>query len=271
MKKNLKKLLSVMLCMVMLLILVPSVDSSVQAASAKLNKTKATMTVGGQLTLKVTGTTKKATWSSSNSTVASVSGGTVKAKKAGTATITAKVGKKRYKCVITVNNSASLYKSFLTSNQKTIKWYYVLDIDKNGVADLVASDGGGAMTNYVVYTIKSGKVVKTGECTTRGENSYSPNFYYVAKYHALMTSGWTNFIGGSWANLFVLSGSKLKVKYHAREQHNPNDIYYTGTNDTSAKKVSKSSYNSYCKKYFKNYKTIKLLSNSASNRLKSFG
>ena len=78
----------------------------------KLNKTKSTMTVGKKQTLKATVTPKKASsravvWKSSNTKIATVSSkGVVKAKKAGTATITAtaKDGSgKKAACKITVN------------------------------------------------------------------------------------------------------------------------------------------------------------------------
>lgn len=82
--------------------------SQVQAAKVRLNMTKKTLTVGKQVTLKVKGTRKKVKWSSSNKKVASVSSkGKVKAKKAGKATITAKVGKKKYKCRITVKKKTA--------------------------------------------------------------------------------------------------------------------------------------------------------------------
>ena len=77
----------------------------------KLNKTKSTMTVGKKQTLKATVTPKKASsravvWKSSNTKIATVSSkGVVKAKKAGTATITAtaKDGSgKKAACKITV-------------------------------------------------------------------------------------------------------------------------------------------------------------------------
>lgn len=92
--------------------------SQVQAAKVRLNMTKKVLTVGKTVTLKVKGTKKKVKWSSSNKKVASVSSkGKVKAKKAGKATITAKVGKKKYKCKITVKKKKSTKKT--TTTQKT--------------------------------------------------------------------------------------------------------------------------------------------------------
>ena len=68
-----------------------------------MNKSKATIYVGETVTLKLKNNKKKVKWSSSNKKVAAVSKkGKVKGKKAGKATITAKVGKKKYNCKITV-------------------------------------------------------------------------------------------------------------------------------------------------------------------------
>ena len=75
-----------------------------QAAKVSLNKKKATITVGKTLKLKLSGVkASKVKWSSSGKAVASVSRkGVVQAKKAGKATITARVGKKKYTCKVTV-------------------------------------------------------------------------------------------------------------------------------------------------------------------------
>jgi len=107
-------------------------------AAVKMNKTKATIVKGKTLTLKVLGTKKKVTWSSSNKNVATVSSkGKVTAKRKGTCTITAKVAGKKYTCKITVKNpTTKLNKTSLamqvgdtytlkpTSDgaSKTVKW-----------------------------------------------------------------------------------------------------------------------------------------------------
>ena len=80
------------------------------AAKLKLSKKKLTLTEGGTATLtlkKGKKKVKKATWKSSNKTVATVSKGKVKAKSAGKAVITAKSGKKSVKCTVTVKAKAS--------------------------------------------------------------------------------------------------------------------------------------------------------------------
>ena len=71
---------------------------------AALNKTSVTIAAGKTAKLKVVGTTSAVRWSSSNKKVAKVSKttGLVTAKKVGTAKITAKFGKKKLICKVTV-------------------------------------------------------------------------------------------------------------------------------------------------------------------------
>jgi hypothetical protein len=83
----------------------PQTVVTTEAATVKLNKTKLTLGVSESYTLKLKGTKKKATWSSSNKKVATVKSGEVTAKKKGTAKITAKVGKKKYTCKVTVTKA----------------------------------------------------------------------------------------------------------------------------------------------------------------------
>ena len=71
----------------------------------KLSKTKLTLEVGESKTIKLKGAkTTKVRWTTSKKSVATVSKGKIKAKKAGTATITAKYKSKNYKCKVTVLN-----------------------------------------------------------------------------------------------------------------------------------------------------------------------
>ena len=101
--KKAKKLLSFLA--VMLLIVCMAVPVS---AAGKINKKKATLKVGQTLQLKVTGTKRKVKWTSSKKSVATVSSkGRVKAKKKGSATITAKIGKKKYTCKVTVKKASN--------------------------------------------------------------------------------------------------------------------------------------------------------------------
>lgn len=69
----------------------------------KLNKSKLTLQTGKTSKLKLKNTKKKVKWSSKNKKVATVSSkGVVKAVSVGKTTITAKSGKKKYSCKVTV-------------------------------------------------------------------------------------------------------------------------------------------------------------------------
>lgn len=137
MKKS-KKLLAVLT--MMLLIVCMAVPVS---AAGKINKKKATLKVGQTLQLKVTGTKGKVKWTSSKKSVAKVSSkGRVKAKKKGSATITAKIGKKKYTCKVTVKNASNGNGGFNsntntnTSGKKNVVTYHAESTPYGAVAIL---------------------------------------------------------------------------------------------------------------------------------------
>lgn len=92
--------------MTFLLVLCFAVTAS---AAPKLSQRKVSLTVGQKITLRVKNRgKKKVKWSSSNKKVAIVSSkGVVKAKKKGSAIITAKVGSRKLKCKVTVKKASS--------------------------------------------------------------------------------------------------------------------------------------------------------------------
>ena len=74
-------------------------------AAPKLSKKSANLLAGESIQLHVSGARKAAVWSSNNRSVARVKAGLVKARKAGRAVITAKVGAKKLTCTVTVKAS----------------------------------------------------------------------------------------------------------------------------------------------------------------------
>lgn len=117
--KQMKKILSVVLALVLSLSLLPVTSISAASKKVKLNKTKATIYVGKTVTLKLGNNKRKVKWSTSNKKVATVSKkGKVTGKKAGKTIITAKVGKKKYKCKITVKKK---YNRKITEKDKQYK------------------------------------------------------------------------------------------------------------------------------------------------------
>lgn len=72
-------------------------------AAAKISSKKVTLIKGQKKQLKISGTSKTVKWSSSNKSVAAVTAkGLVTAKKKGSAVITARSGKNKYTCKVTV-------------------------------------------------------------------------------------------------------------------------------------------------------------------------
>lgn len=77
----------------------------IKVEQPKLSKTSLALYTGQSYQLKISGTTRKVTWSTSNKSIATTNKtGKVFAKKAGTAFITAKINGVSYKCKITVKN-----------------------------------------------------------------------------------------------------------------------------------------------------------------------
>lgn len=89
-----------------------------------ISKTAVSIIAGDRYTLKVTGTTQKITWTTGNTSIATVSkNGLVIGKKKGVTVITAKVGTKKYTCKVTVE-SPTISKTAVTiteGNKITLK------------------------------------------------------------------------------------------------------------------------------------------------------
>ena len=123
MKKSKKLFMMLLVCLLMSMAVMP-----ISASAAKLNKKSITLNVGKTYTLKTAGIKGKITWSSNKKSIATVSSkGVVKAVKKGTAVVTAKYGKKKLTCKVTVKQpvtSIKLNKTSITlkkGNKLTLK------------------------------------------------------------------------------------------------------------------------------------------------------
>ena len=101
-----RKISGIIISLALILSLVITSTVTASAATIKINKTKACINVGASISLKISNTSKKVSWSSNNKSVAVVKStgnrtAKVTAKAPGKATITAKVNGKKYKCVVT--------------------------------------------------------------------------------------------------------------------------------------------------------------------------
>lgn len=253
---------------------------TVKNPSIKLNKTSLSVEEGKSYTLKATvrGTSKTVTWSTSNSSIATVSKGKVIGKKAGTVTIKATANGVSTTCKVKIKlpDYASLYRSFLAKSTVpagswNIKpdYFYVLNLDRTGVPELIISQEFSR--TFFVYTVISGKVRYLGECSKKGMVG-KPYITYSSTHKSIQVDGWINGVGGVWSANYAISKSKLIQKHYACEYANADGHgsreYYTAVNGASSKKVSKSTYVSFVNKYLlsKYYKQYNMLTNTLTNR-----
>ena len=128
MKNLVKKLFCAITVLVMSVIILPT---SVYAATPKISKSSAEVSIGYCITLNVSGTSGTVTWSSGDSSIAAVSSSgdnsaKVTGKKTGSTYIYAKTGSKTLKCKVTVR------KSFITLNKNTVD----LNVGNSGTVTL---------------------------------------------------------------------------------------------------------------------------------------
>lgn len=122
MKKE--KMLKNNLIMLVFIIMIFAMLFSTEVQAAKLNKTSLTLVKGKTYTLKMNGTKKKVIWKTKDKRIVKLSipkknSIKIKAIKAGNAAVTAKVGKKTYKCRVTVINKTNEKSSETTPASKT--------------------------------------------------------------------------------------------------------------------------------------------------------
>lgn len=164
------------------------VNIKVKNVSLSLNKKKASLQVGKSLMLKAKVTPKKKVkWNSSNTKVATVSSkGLVKAKKEGTAKITARVGKEKASCVVTVKKKKEKGIYFKNSSLKIAKeGDYELDslLKLEGVPVQEMSGDNRSVNyyfNYVQYPeLKNIKFTSSNENVVRVSqwDLYNSNLY----------------------------------------------------------------------------------------------
>lgn len=126
---------------VLLLMLMVASPINVRAARVKLNKSRITVYVGASTQLNVSGVSQKARWSTSKKSVVGVSKtGKVTGKKAGTAIIRARIGKKVLRCRITVKSLSSSQRQNLAKKKA-----------KKIVKKCIRSDMNTAERAYVLY------------------------------------------------------------------------------------------------------------------------
>lgn len=144
------------------------------ATKPKLSKTKITMTVGQSKKLKVKGISKKRAkrikWKSSKKKVVTVTKtGKLKARKAGKATITVKVGKKKLKCKVTVKKKRKKSTKKKESNSSSKKMWLSktsVTLQAGSGVDLVLHNA----KNVVKWSSSNNKVAWADRATSSSKN-----------------------------------------------------------------------------------------------------
>ncbi|MDF2589127.1 MAG: Trypsin-like serine protease, typically periplasmic, containing C-terminal domain [Anaerocolumna sp.] len=142
------------------------------AATIKLNQSKISVYTGNTYILKLSGTTNKVAWSSSNKSVATVSSkGKVTGIKKGSATVTATVGSKTYKCSVTVKDP------YISSSK--------LKLNVSEEAKLSIKGASGTVTwkssdTSVVTIKKDGTVLAKAKGTAKITGTYKNKKYTCA-------------------------------------------------------------------------------------------
>lgn len=212
--KKMKKLLSVLA--VLLLIVCMAVPVS---AAGKINKKKATLKIGQTLQLKVTGTKGKVKWTSSKKSVATVSSkGRVKAKKKGSVTITAKIGKKKYTCKVTVKKASNGGFSGNTSTSKNNVTYHA-EATPRGEAIILQNN-----YNYAVAVDISCAFCLNGQIVSVSNQYDTCVIEPGMKYATLMTN-----YGGQWDSVKI----NLKTENVSYFDFNAKNITYTSSRGTN--------------------------------------
>ena len=144
------------------------------ATKPKLSKTKITMTVGQSKKLKVKGISKKRAkrikWKSSKKKVVTVTKtGKLKARKAGKAVITAKIGKKKLKCKVVVKRKRKKSTKKKESNSSSKKMWLSktsVTLQAGSGVDLVLHNA----KNVVKWSSSNNKVAWADRATSSSKN-----------------------------------------------------------------------------------------------------
>lgn len=266
-----------------------------QAAAVRLNRTNCILDIGSTINLKVLGTRKKAKWSTSNRRIATVGGnGLVTAKKAGKCVITAKIGRKKYRCRVSVSSKGLLakrankaYAYFLAKNQScfvaepynfqkqnnekrtTVSSFFVADLNGDRIPELITYHENAYQKGVVqLYTYKEGKI--TALCGSNNKpklieiNSQACGYFdiYVCSRHHFHTV-WHGGNIGYEEKIYVVSNGKMKSYLMISKEYmcNPQRIICK----KNGKNISQKLYNSHTAKCRK-MKNSGLMKNNKENR-----
>lgn len=175
MKSVFKKLFALLLSVLVVAALFAPAAGAVQV---KLNKSKIAVSVGETYKLKLSGAQKEPRWKSGDKNIVSVSKkGLIKGVKPGNATVSAKVGKKVYKCrvsveaprISSVKKIVPVGKSFalkLCGTKRNVKWSSsnrkIAMVTKNGIVKALSPGSVNIIAKVGKSRYPCRVVVRTG-------------------------------------------------------------------------------------------------------------
>ena len=191
----------VLAAVLLALTLIPAGAVQAKAAAPKLSAKSMTLSIGQKKTLTVKNTKKKVKWTTSKSSVATVSSkgktkGTIKAVGAGTAKITASVSGKKLRCTVkvskpktkvtSISSKTSDGKPFISDVNRIKTTFKLSSTSKNVVAQIVDESGNICYTKEFKRCAKNASVsFSWNGKDTSGQNLPS------ARYRARITVGKT--------------------------------------------------------------------------------
>lgn len=184
--------------------------ATVNVTGVSLDQNTASIEEGETLTLTATvspsnATDKSISWSSNNTSVATVSGGVVTAVSAGTATITVTTtdGNKTDTCLVTV--TAPVYKQYRQATTMEVGKSYLIANGNSGTVYLLSNEANGSRTlKGVSATVSNGVISITG-------STESKCLFECVRY----TSGNDNTITVSSDNKYLYSDNSTGLRMNA--------------------------------------------------------
>lgn len=263
---------------------------TVKKSTIKLNKSKVTIKQGKSTDLKATvkGASNKVTWTTSDTTIATVSStGKVTGKKAGTVTITATANGVSAKCKITITvqnmkeKALIAYAKFLS--QETLQWgdneYYnavptenckfsIIYLDNNDIPELIlynADDITHIAGRGVLYTYKNEKVTFVGGFQLDDKVIYwNKSGIFSSSY--IMTGAVTTYF--DFSNDKIIEKLEMYLRYEDIGKKKVSG--YGEFVESDLKDITKKEFDGKLKKLVGNgkLKTAKFYSNTKTNRSK---
>ena len=177
MRRNWKRITGIVLAFVLIIGQFMTGVNQTQAASKspKLSRASLTLTVGQSRKLSVSNA-KNVKWTSSNKKVATVNkNGTVKAKKSGKATITAKVSGKSLKCKVTVKKIQNNANNQTSGSRSLVAYFSWSGTSEQIAKDIIAQTGADSYRIERATPYSSDySTVAYGEAKTEADTNASP-------------------------------------------------------------------------------------------------